>query len=83
MYKSEGTETSYGFIPHLKRADLDLPVVLRTIAGRVAVIGRRNLPAPLFDNGRLVFALPGGGKLKSNISDFNLKFDALCGALTN
>jgi len=80
MYKSEGTETSLGFIEHDKFGEYRLPVMIETeptvsgkcLNGVKAVTDSKGLPVPLIENGCLVFALPAGGKVVSSITTFSL-----------
>ena len=62
------TETSVGEIKHLNRFGLDCPVVLKTWTDEdggqhITRETKTRLPYPLLDDlGRMMFALPGGGR---------------------
>lgn len=55
-----GTFTTEGSIPHLKRGNLRFPVMLDFTKPK-----EDGYYPPLRENGRLVYALPGGGKTVS------------------
>lgn len=64
---SLGTETTWGFIRHrtihAPGISIDAPVVLETACRRpvMKVVDGEYLPAPRHIEGRLLYALPGGG----------------------
>ena len=61
LKKTDGTMTSIGFIPHLHKNGIDLPVKLR-INPKSVGFAITMLHAPQKDNKkRNLYALPGGG----------------------
>jgi hypothetical protein len=55
----QGTQTSQGFIPHLERYGIWLPVKVTVTQCPVQV-------HPVTQNGKYVYALPGGGEYVHN-----------------
>jgi hypothetical protein len=62
-----GTMTSEGFVPHLPHGNMFLPVMLDIDINSVRAVMTHQPPLRIDDN--LVFALPGGSVIRSNISE--------------
>lgn len=71
------TETTDGIIPHYRCNGFDCPVKLETDlrSGEYVIVyqvlGGRRVPEPMYRNGYLVFAMPGGKEVRPAVT---LKF---------